>query len=296
MNRFILDLIQKYEPKTKTDYENALHEIIQEMALIGLWRSKFFEVAAFYGGTSLRILYGLDRFSEDLDFSLLKKDPDFDLGPYLSAIENELMMSGLKVKVEKKTKHPQSGIQSAFLKTNTLETFIQIGLSEQEKKTTHINELIKIKIEVDIDPPPEFSTETKFLLTPLPFSVKSYSPPDLFAGKMHALLFREYKVRVKGRDWYDLVWYLARGTALHLGHLTARMRQSGHWNHPSDISADELLDLTKKKIETLNVSSAIDDILPFIRDQRKIEIWDRDFFLSLLPKLLQACENYQASL
>jgi predicted nucleotidyltransferase component of viral defense system len=285
MNSFISNLISKYEPKNKNDYENALHEIIQELALVGLWRSKFFEVGAFYGGTSLRILYGLDRFSEDLAFSLLEPNPSFNLHPYLQAIQNELMISGLETKVEQKIKHPDAKIHSAFLKTNTLETFIRIGLSEKDRRTTQINEVMKIKIEVDIDPPLGFSTETKVLVSPLPFSVKTYVPEDLFAGKMHALLFREYKVRVKGRDWYDLVWYIARKTPLHLAHLEARMRQSGNWNHKESLTNASFFELLKNKIAHLNIQAAIADILPFIRDQRKIEIWSKDFFLSLLPQL-----------
>lgn len=285
MNKFILDLINKYEPKNKNDYENALHEIIQELALVGLWRSKFFEVGAFYGGTSLRILYGLDRFSEDLDFSLLEPNPSFNLHPYLLAIQNELMVSGLDTKVEQKIKHPDAKVHSAFLKTNTLETLIRIGLSEQERRTTQINEVMKIKIEVDIDPPLGFSTETKVHLSPLPFSVKTYVPEDLFAGKMHALLFREYKVRVKGRDWYDLVWYVARKTPLHLAHLEARMRQSGNWKRKEPLTSTLLLELLENKIAHLNIQAAINDILAFVRDKRKIEIWSQDFFLSLLPQL-----------
>ncbi len=285
MNKFILDLINKYDPKNKNDYENALHEIIQELALVGLWRSKFFEVGAFYGGTSLRILYGLDRFSEDLDFSLLAPNPSFNLYPYLLAIQNELMISGLDTKVEQKIKHPDAKVHSAFLKTNTLETFIRIGLSEQERRTTQINEVMKIKIEVDIDPPLGFSTETKALLSPLPFSVKTYVPEDLFAGKMHALLFREYKVRVKGRDWYDLVWYVTRKTPLHLAHLEERMRQSKNWNRKEPLTSAFLLELLENKIAHLNIQAAISDILAFVRDKRKIEIWSQDFFLSLLPQL-----------
>jgi predicted nucleotidyltransferase component of viral defense system len=285
MNEFILDLIKKYEPKSKNDYENALHEIIQELALVGLWRSKFFEVGAFYGGTSLRILYGLDRFSEDLDFSLLKPDRSFNLHPYLQAIQNELMISGLETKVEQKIKHPDAKIHSAFLKTNTLETLIRIGFSKQEKRITHINEVMKIKIEVDIDPPLGFSTETIALLRPLPFSVKTYCREDLFAGKMHALLFREYKVRVKGRDWYDWVWYMTQNTPLHLTHLEERMRQSGNWHRKEPLTKEAFFELLEQKIMHLNIQAAIADILPFIRDRRKIEIWSKDFFLSLLPKL-----------
>ncbi len=285
MNQFILDLVSRYNPKSKNDYENALHEIIQEIALVGLWRSKFFEVGAFYGGTALRILYGLDRFSEDLDFSLLKPNPRFNLHPYLVAIQNELIASGLNAKVEQKIKHPDAKIHSAFLKTNTLETFIQIGLSEKEKKMTHVNEVMKIKVEVDIDPPPQFSTETKMLLTPLPFSVKTYTLEDLFAGKMHALLFREYKVRVKGRDWYDLVWYVAKKTPLRLTHLEARMRQSGNWTRKESLTSKSVLELLEHKIAHLNIQAALDDIQVFVRDKRKIEIWSKDFFSSLLFQL-----------
>jgi predicted nucleotidyltransferase component of viral defense system len=285
MNQSLIKLIEKYNPKNKTDYENALHEIIQELALAGLWRSKFFETAAFYGETSLRILYGLDRFSEDLDFSLLKPNPSFDLSPYLTAIENELMASGLQIKVEQKVKHPDTKIHSAFLKTNTLETFIRIGLTHQERKTTQINEMIKIKIEVDIDPPPNFSTEIKTLLSPFPFSVRSYIPEDLFAGKLHALLFREYKVRVKGRDWYDFVWYVGRGTHLNLNHLEARMRQSGHWNRASSLTQEEFLKILENKIKHLNIHSAKEDIQSFIKDPKSIAIWSKEFFLSLIPRI-----------
>ena len=251
-----------------------------------MWRSKFFEVGAFYGGTSLRILYGLDRFSEDLDFSLLKPDPSFNLAPYLAAVQSELLLSGLSAKVEQKVKHPEAKVHSAFLKTNTLETFIRIGLSEQERKTTQINEVIKIKLEVDIDPPPHFSTETKILLTPFPFSVRSYVPEDLFAGKMHALLFREYKVRVKGRDWYDFVWYVSRQIPLNLAHLEARMRQSGNWTKKEHLTKDEFLSLLKNKISHLNITAAIEDIQNFIKDQRSIEIWSKDFFLQIIPSIL----------
>lgn len=286
MNPSLVKLIEKYNPKNKTDYENALHEIIQELALAGLWRSKFFEIGAFYGGTSLRILYGLDRFSEDLDFSLLEPDPNFNLQPYLTAIQNELLISGLQVKVEQKVKHPDAKVHSAFLKTNTLETFIRIGLTEKERKTTQINEVMKIKIEVDIDPPPHFSTEVKTLLTPFPFSVRSYVLEDLFAGKMHALLFREYKIRIKGRDWYDFVWYVGRQTPLNLVHLEARMRQSKNWNHPSPLTQEDFFDLLRKKIANLNIASAKEDIQNFIRNPASIDIWSKDFFLSLLPKII----------
>lgn len=285
MTTTIENLLENYNPKSKNEYENAIQEIMQEISLMGLWRAKFFEHAAFYGGTSLRILYGLDRFSEDLDFSLLKPDPAFDLLPFLKAIEEELEISGLKVSVEHKIKHPEESIRSAFLKTGTLETFIRIGLDEPLKRHTQSNEVIKIKLEVDIDPPSGFTTEVRYLTKPVPFSVRIYSLEDLFAGKMHAVLCRPYKVRVKGRDWYDFIWYVSRRFQLHLAHLEIRMRQSGHYLSEKPLTKKVFLDLLKEKILGLNVQAAKEDIRRFLRDFREIDGWSAEFFLSLLPQI-----------
>ncbi|MBA2728478.1 MAG: nucleotidyl transferase AbiEii/AbiGii toxin family protein [Parachlamydiaceae bacterium] len=284
MTTVIEDLLKNYRPKSKNEYENAIQEIMQELALMGLWRAKFFEHAAFYGGTSLRILHGLNRFSEDLDFSLLKPDPVFNLLPFLKAIEEELEISGLQITVEHKIKHPEESIRSAFLKTGTLETFIRIGLDEPLKKYTQSNEVIKIKLEIDIDPPPNFTTEVLYLTKPVPFSVRTYVPEDLFAGKMHALLCRPYKVRVKGRDWYDFIWYVKKGFRLHLAHLEARMRQSGHYLSEDALTIDVFRELLEKKIIGISFHAA-KDIKRFIQDPREVDGWSTEFFLSLLPRI-----------
>lgn len=285
MTTTIESLLENYTLQSKNEYENAIQEIMQEIALMGLWRAKFFEHAAFYGDTSLRILHGLNRFSEDLDFSLLKPDPSFNLLPFLKAIEEELEISGLQVTVEHKIKHPEESIRSAFLKTGTLETFIRIGLDESLKKHTQSNEIIKIKLEIDIDPPSGFSTEVKYLTKPVPFSVRTYSTEDLFAGKMHALLCRPYKVRVKGRDWYDFIWYVAKGFRLHLAHLETRMRQSGHYSTEKPLTREVFLDLLEKKILGLNLNAAKEDIKRFIQNPREIDGWSIDFFKALLPQI-----------
>ncbi len=285
MTSTIESLLENYQLKTKTEYENAIQEIMQELALMGLWRAKFFEHAAFYGGTCLRILHGLNRFSEDLDFSLLKPDPSFNLLPFLKAIEEELEISGLQVTVEHKIKHPEESIRSAFLKTNTLETFIRIKLDEQLKKHTQSNENIKIKLEIDIDPPLDFSTEFKNLIKPFPFSIRTYSAEDLFAGKMHALLCRPYKIRVKGRDWYDFIWYVGKKIPLNLTHLETRMRQSGHYSFENPLTKDVFIELLKQKILGLNIDAAKEDIRRFIRDSREIEGWSIDFFVSLITQI-----------
>lgn len=285
MTNSIEEMLENYKPKSKADYENAICEIMQELALLGLWRAKFFEHAAFYGGTSLRILYGLNRFSEDLDFSLLKPDPDFQLTPFLKAIEEELQISGLSVKVEHRVKNPEATIRSAFLKTGTLETFIRIGLDESLKRHTQSNELIKIKLEIDIDPPPLFSTEIRYLTKPVFFSVRTYTPKDLFAGKMHALLCRPYKVRVKGRDWYDFIWYVAKGFPLHLTHLEARMRQSGNYESEKTMTKDMVIQMIHDKTEKINLDAAKEDMYRFIRNPREIEGWSKDLFRSLSSQI-----------
>ncbi len=279
-------ILKRYTCKTKNDYVNAIHEIIQEIALVGLSRAKFFEHASFYGGTALRILYGLDRFSEDLDFSLLKPEANFNLHPYLRSIEEELQAFGIRVKIEQKIKHPPSQILSAFLKTNTLETFFLVDLPEQERQKIHLNEQLKIKFEVDVDPPPNFDTEVKFLLSPIPHSVRSFTLPNLFAGKMHALLFREWKIRIKGRDWYDFVWFVSNKTPIYLPHLEARMRQSKNWNRSDSLTQKIFENLLVEKIDKLSIEMAKNDILPFLRDKRRIEVWSREFFLSLIPQIL----------
>lgn len=285
MTATIESLLEYYRPKSKNEYVNALHEIMQEIALLGLWRAKFFEHAAFYGGTSLRILYGLNRFSEDLDFSLLQSDKTFNPVPFLKSIEEELAISGLQVTVESKTKHPDATIQSAFLKTGTLETFIRIGLDESLKRHIQSNEVIKIKLEIDVDPPLNFNTEVRYLLKPIPFSVRTFVPEDLFAGKMHAILCRPYKVRVKGRDWYDLIWYVTKGFPLHLFHLETRMRQSGHYLLKESMSPEIFLEVFRKKILHLNIDAAKEDVRRFIKNPSELDIWSVDFFLDLTNKI-----------
>ena len=192
MNNAVKSMLEKYELKSSVDYENALKEIIQEITLLGLWRSKFFEKAAFYGGTALRLLYNLDRFSEDMDFSLYEPDKDFRLDKYFRAVKDELSSFGLDVLVEQKEKK-NSNIESAFIKAGTVKNFIEINVPSDLLKSISNSKMLKIKIEVDIDPPGMFETEAKYIFNPIPFSVSTYKIPYLFAGKMHAILCRQWK-------------------------------------------------------------------------------------------------------
>jgi len=285
MNSAVAAMLAKYDRRSADDHVNALREIFQEIALCGLWRGKFFERAAFYGGTALRVLHGLDRFSEDMDFSLLAPDDQFDLAPYCAFVEEELTAWGFTAAVEKKEKTAESAVESAFLKANTREQLLVIDAGDAIASAIHRGSRLKIKIEIDTNPPPGFSTETRFLLQPIPFSVKTYDPPSLFAGKMHAVLCRGWRSRVKGRDWYDLVWYVARGTQLDLAHLEARMRQSGHYGEEAPLDADHLRHMLARKIEELDVGHARSEVERFLIDRSSVQVWSKAFFDSVAERI-----------
>lgn len=285
MNRAIRDMLGRYHCQGAGDYGNALREIFQEIALLGLWRGRFFERAAFYGGTALRILHGLDRFSEDMDFSLLAPDAAFDLSPYCAYVEKELSAWGFPVTVEVRRKTADSAIESAFLKADTLEQLMVIEAPETILGGVHRNQILKIKVEVDTNPPPGFGTETRFLLEPIPFAVRTYTLPSLFAGKMHALLFRKWGRRVKGRDWYDFVWYAAKGIPLDLRHLSARMRQTGHWNSADAVSESGFRSLLMGRIAELNVEAARTDVEPFLKNPDSVAVWSQAFFKQVAERI-----------
>lgn len=285
INQVILNWLKKYSCKSRRDFENALQEIIQELALEGLARAKFFEKAAFYGGTCLRILYQLDRFSEDLDFSLLTPDDDFDLDPYLKSVERHIQSYGFNISIQKKDKTNSTAILSAFLKANTLENFIKIGLSDQERKRIHVEENIKIKVEIDIDPPPGFNTEMVEMHIPGLYYVRSYALPDLFAGKMSAVLARSWKGRTKGRDWYDLVWYVAKKTPLHLSHLEKRLKQTSFIEETVSLTPEIFTKLYLERVEKLDVPSAKSDMLAFIKNPEILDFWSKPYFVELLSKI-----------
>lgn len=285
MREALTQMLSKYDCRRVEDTTQALREILQELALLGLWRAKFFDKAAFYGGTALRTLYGLDRFSEDLDFSLLHPMADFRLERYSDALERELAAFGFEVRVEQKGKAVETAVQSAFLKADTANELLVIQAGEHILRRIAPGQVIKIKIEVDTDPPPGFATENRFLLLPIPFGVRTYRLPDLFAGKMHALLCRRWKNRVKGRDWYDLVWYCAHHPELHLAHLEERMRQSGHWAETKVLGSDDFQTLITEAIGGLNVDQARKDVLPFVRTPETLEVWSREFFLDVVRRI-----------
>ena len=265
-------------PETTGTMLTALRELLQSLALLGLWRAKFFEHVAFYGETALRILYGLDRFSEDLDFSLMTPSAKFSFDTYSSALQKELNAYGFDITFEPKQKTKDSAIKSAFLKGNTYNQLIVIDASEQILSGINKQSVIKIKLEIDTNPPSDFDTEMKYLFSPVQFAVRSYTLPSLFAGKMHALLCRKWKNRVKGRDWYDFAWYISHYPQLKIAHLEKRMRQTGHYTGHSSLTRNYLIDLLYANIDNLNIDAARKEVTPFISNTNRLEIWSKDFF------------------
>lgn len=279
----IKEWIAEYYPKNEEDILDALREIMQEVTLAALSRTDFFEKAAFYGGTALRIFYGLDRFSEDLDFSLLKVDEGFTLEPYFSAIHKEFESLGIKVSINEKEKAKRSSIESAFLKTETI--WKELVLEDVLKQTGVIsNKPIKIKIEVDRKPPLGFHTEEKLMIRPFSFYVRCFTLPSLFAGKLHALLYRKWKNRVKGRDWYDFEWYIKKGIPLDVGHFLCRARDTRNWE-AEFISGEQILELLNHKIESLSFTNIKEDVIRFLKDENVLSLWSAMYFKDLVEKI-----------
>lgn len=270
--------------KSKISEQTKIREILQQTALLGLERQGFFEKAAFYGGTALRILYGLDRFSEDLDFTLINPNENFDFTPFLEGLRKELFSFGFNMDVTKKVKNVESTIVSAFMKMNTIELYLAIGDEKKARNINH-NEKVQIKLEIDINPPSKARFENQLVLNPVTFYVLTLHKSDLFAGKMAAILYRSWKGRVKGRDWYDLIWYIQNNVRLSISYLEACMRQVGNLELTHSINGDQLIAMLNVKIQSIDWESAKADMRSFIPDPQRLEIWSPQFFSSLIQHL-----------
>lgn len=260
-------MLSAYDLTTEQHKRNAVFEVNQQVILSGLYNGGFFDVAAFYGGTCLRIFHGLQRFSEDMDFSLLAPSGSFDFVKYFQPIVDEFALVGRQVDIKKKDKKSFGKVESAFLKDNT----------DVYDVTFQTEKSIKIKIEVDTQPPLKFRTEQKLLLQPCSFMTRCFVLPDLFAGKMHALVYRAWKNRVKGRDWYDFEWYVRHHVPLGFTHLAARVRQF----NDEDIDRATFMEQLKERLASADINQVKRDVLPFVRNPNELDIWSNDYFVQL---------------
>ena len=283
MNSVIETMLSKYNPRNNKERENAIKEVIQEIALAGLSRGGFFEKVAFYGGTCLRIFYGLNRFSEDLDFALVNKDDSFKLDDYFPTLEKEFNSYGLEINIEAKKK--ENEIQSAFIKGNTLMLMLSFFPKNDEAKRVISNQKIKIKFEVDVDNPSGGTTQIKYRILPSPYAVRIFDEPTLFAGKIHAILCRNYKHHVKGRDYYDYLFYIGKGTKFNLKYLENKLKNSNKIDSKVSLSLDMVKDMLKEKFLNADYESAKEDVSNFIEDKKSVDLWKHDLFVSTLESL-----------
>ena len=285
MNSVIETMLGKYSPKNNEERENAVKEIIQEIALAGLSRGGFFEKAAFYGGTCLRIFYGLNRFSEDLDFALLQKNSEFKLSGYFPFLEKEFASYGIEIHAEEKKKTSDSEVQSAFLKGNTLALMMSFFPRSEDAKKIISNQKIKIKFEVDTDNPGGGRVETKFRFLPAPYEVKVFDEPTLFAGKIHAIICREYKNHVKGRDYYDYLFYIGKGSSFNLGYLENKLKNTGAIPQSENLTIERVKELLQMRFETVDYESAKEDVSNFVSDKSGLNLWKKELFFGTLGDL-----------
>ncbi len=284
MNNVLKNMLDKYDIKNTTDEINAMKEIIQEIVICGLSRGGFFNEAAFYGGTALRIFYGLNRFSEDLDFALLEPNKDFDLSKYFSYIEKEVQAYGLNLFVSAKEKAKDSNIMSAFLKGDTKEHILMFFPNENIQNSTSLKS-IKIKFEVDINPPSGANFEFKYKLLPSPHQVRLYDESSLFAGKIHAILCRNWNYRTKGRDLYDYIFYLSKGIKVNINLVREKLIYSNALDEKEEFNIEVLKMMLNNKFKEIDYNDAKEDVLTFIEDKHSLNLWSLDFFTEISKNL-----------
>lgn len=285
MNNIIEQMLSKYEIKNTNDEINALKEIIQEIVLSGLSRGGFFNEASFYGGTALRIFYKLDRFSEDLDFALITPNKNFDLTKYFMYIKKELKAYGLNLEINSKKKNIDSNITSAFLKEDTLEHILKFFPNEVNHKYDSLLKNIKIKLEVDINPPIGATYEEQYKLLPSPHQIKLYDKESLLAGKIYAILCRGWKTRTKGRDLYDYVFFLATDTKVNIELIKNKLIESKYIENNNNFDINILKRLLINKFNEMDYDDAKEDVIPFIKNVNNLNIWSKDFFISITENL-----------
>lgn len=282
MNNILEQMLSKYEIKNIADEKNAIKEILQELILASLAKSGFFKKAVFCGGTALRIFYGLNRFSEDLDFSLETSEENFDINEYISSVTESLKEYGITLEIQKK--ESKSKVVSAFLKVNTIEqlilfntTFNIISIRKDEK--------IKIKLEIDTNPPKGGIVEYKTALVPEIYQVKIYNDESLFAGKLHSILCRFWDDRVKGRDLYDFIFYVSRKTKINIVFLENAMKQTGHLKDDEHLNLEIIKTKLKQKFNELDYTLAKQDVTSFIKNDKELELWSKELFISIVDMI-----------
>lgn len=278
-------IIKSYNPKTIEETKAIIREIVQSIVLIGLSRSNFFAKASFYGGTALRIFYGLNRYSEDLDFTLNEPDKNFSIEPYIEKIREVGLSYGLNLDVTKKIKKVETPKESAFAKLNTYQTFISLKLNEKMISTLHKDEIIKVKFEIDCNPALGFKTENKWIDIPEFASVIVLDEASLFAGKLHAIICRNYKNTVKGRDYYDFLFYVSKRIKPNLEYLKNKLIESGNLHKNDEFNLNILKNMLRERFEKVNFNQVKNDAEHFVFKNEDLSFYSKELFLQMLDRI-----------
>lgn len=281
----INEMISLYNPKSLNENKAALREILQSIVLIGLSRVDFFKEASFYGGTALRIFYGLNRYSEDLDFTLNEKNESFSLEPYIESIKNVALSYGIELDVTIKKKEIKTSVESAFAKLNTYQTFINLKINDELAQLLHKDENIKVKFEIDLNPAIGFNVESKWIDMPEFANVIVLDEPSLFAGKLHAIICRNYKNTVKGRDYYDFLFYIRKRIKPNLNYLKNKLIESGKVKENDKFDIDTLKVMLKDRFETVDFNQVKTDAERFVFNNEDLSYYSKELFIEMINKL-----------
>ena len=281
----IEEIIKTYNPETINDNKAILREIVQSIVLVGLSRTAFFKKASFYGGTALRIFYDLNRYSEDLDFTLNNVDKNFSIAPFIESIKNVALSYGLELEISIKQKQTSTPVESAFAKINTYQTFINLKMNSELTKLLHKDEVIKVKFEIDCEPALGFTTENKWIDMPEFAPVIVLDEASLFAGKLHAILCRNYKNTVKGRDYYDFLFYVRRGISPNLNYLRNKLINTGKINEKDTFNIEVLKEMLIKRFEQVDFEQVKNDTERFIINNEDLSTYSKDLFVQMAKKI-----------
>jgi predicted nucleotidyltransferase component of viral defense system len=281
----IEEIIKTYNLETINDNKAILREIVQSIVLVGLSRTDFFKKASFYGGTALRIFYDLNRYSEDLDFTLNNVDKNFSIAPFIESIKNVALSYGLELEISIKQKQISTPVESVFEKINTYQTFINLKMNSELTKLLHKDEVIKVKFEIDCEPALGFTTENKWIDMPEFAPVIVLDEASLFAGKLHAILCRNYKNTVKGRDYYDFLFYVRRGISPNLNYLRNKLINTGKINEKDTFNIEVLKEMLIKRFEQVDFEQVKNDTERFIINNEDLSTYSKDLFIQMAKKI-----------
>ncbi len=272
--------LREYAPANALEQEHALAEIMQHYVLASLARAGFFSHAAFHGGTCLRILHGMNRFSEDLDFVLKAPDASFDWEPLLARIRRDCADEGIRVDAQGRAAQ-ETAVRKVFVKTDSVGQILSLELPYVRNRPR----TVRIKLEVDTNPPAGATLGTRYLTFPVTAAVTCMDLASGFGSKCHALLCRDY---TKGRDWYDFIWYASRRVTPNLVLLSRALDQQGPWaGQRITVTRSWLLDALRVRIAAIDWPATADDVARFLmsRDQPGLAAWSSALFLQQLEAL-----------